>query len=140
MGLAIFIRGPSRLPASISLRHFVVLRLAPHHSDACYAISDEQRQVVFVIQVDMHIPQAGDEKLSRSVDHARRLGDCGLRSLPDDGNTVPDDHDCCVGFWGSSSRVNDCDVSDYQGPLAVTVLLLRGERSCHHKADGREQN
>ena len=86
MGPAMTMRGPSRMPGGDFLPPLLqYIEFAAHVTHAGHAVGNEQRQRDLLTMrepisehgVDVHVPKAGDEKLSRAIDAERAF----LRTL-----------------------------------------------------------
>ncbi len=120
------------------------LQFAAHISHTGNAIRDEQRQRNFLgprkpvakHQVDMHVPQARDEKTAFTVqDRGSVTGVARILSRADRGDAVLFDNDDLVRANLSRADIDDVDVGDDDSVLKRPVLSLGGSRNEEKKND-----
>jgi hypothetical protein len=86
-----------------------------HLADAGDPVGHEQRQVRRHRDVDVHVPQAGDEELAGAVHGPGALGDRNPVGLAQGADAAAGDDDGRVGPGRAAGRVDHGDVRDDQG-------------------------
>ena len=66
-------------------------------------------------RVDMHVPQAGNEKAAGSVEHVRIVGHADLGGRADSCDAIANDEHCLIGAKRSICHIHDRDLSESHG-------------------------
>ena len=98
------------------------MQIAAHVAHTCDSVGDKQRQNDFLaswnpiakVGVNVHVPQAGDEKLAAPIHDLRISPRLVRRRLDCDDVSIANDHHL-IRFRGASSYINHSDVCDRQG-------------------------
>ena len=93
------------------LSPFVVQGHAPHYPDAGDAVGNKQRQVIFVLPMDVHVPKPGDEEFARGIHDLRIFRWRNIHALAYRGDEISCDHNREVRLGGCASRINHRDVN-----------------------------
>jgi hypothetical protein len=60
--------------------------------------------------VDVHVPEAGDQKLARRIYHMGLVRDTDVLGEADLSDTIPGDHHGHIGLGGRAGRINHRDM------------------------------
>src|SRR5215469_10543772 len=129
---------PEKLASLNLLAEPVVIRDSPHHPDARDAVSQEERIVVALVPVDMHVPQAGDHEFSRSVNEPSVLWNGNLAGWAKGRDAVSADHHDAVRQRWPTRYIDDRDVTYGKKLLGSLRRALREQQNAENRKEHKQ--